>query len=485
MKTLSVLLFSFFLSTVSVCQFILTPPVSVTNEDDSYGFRSPKVISYGENNDQVMVFWSRTGSEQAMFISTLTNGEFSTASPVPIGNQQPNLWSGNLGPGIASFGNHIYITFEVYGSAVYCVHSGDGGISWEEPVAAFTPSIGRFATIPNIAVDNLGSVYIAYVNTNSAEEDAHYGLVKSNNEGLEFSDEILVNENVQSNEVCECCNGNIEIGANNEVYVGFRNNNNNMRDCWIVKSSDLGSTFDEVYDVDNTNWVLNGCPSNGPDFTVTDGEVATVFFTGANNFDNDVYFTVLDSASGDVSAAQSVRLANEESIGQNSARIASNAQGEVMVVFQESFQFGQNIGFSLAQNSYEIGLASHVLNDSTGNQRQPDVMAIGNVFHVVYEDFSSGTVFYHTVNSDPNSVLEEENSKFLVYPNPSGSFIQLKGAEKVFNYKIFSSQGKSMLEKAVTKSGNDGALTIDISTLNSGIYYLSVNDASYMKFVKE
>ena len=485
MKTLSILFFLLIMSLNLLSQFVISPSISVTIEDEDYGFRSPKVISYGENNDEVMVFWSRTGSEQAMFVSTLSDGVFAAPTPVPTGNAEPNLWSGNLGPGIASFGNHIYITFEVYGSAIYCVHSADGGGSWDEPVAAFTPPIGRFSTIPNIAVDASGNVYVAYVNTNSAEEDAHYGLVKSTNQGVSFTDEVIVSAGVISDEVCECCNGNIEIGLDNEIYVGFRNNSENLRDCWLVKSSDLGASFEEVYDVDDSDWILNGCPSNGPDFTVTEGEVATVFFTGADDFDGDVYFTLLDTESGVVSAAESILLSNEGAIGQNSARIASDSQGEIMVVFQESLQFSQNVGFALAQNGTELGQQSTILNDSTGNQKQPDVMAIGNVFHVVYEDSSLGTVMYHTVSSEPNSVLEEESASFLLYPNPAENLIHIKGTTPVVSYEIISPLGRSVLKDSASSTREDKQASIDISTLHSGVYFLSVNGSSFKKFVKE
>ncbi|MEJ6681201.1 MAG: T9SS type A sorting domain-containing protein [Flavobacteriales bacterium] len=485
MKTLSILFVLLIINIGLLSQFVISPSISVTMEGEDYGFRSPKVISYGENNDEVMVFWSRTGSEQAMFVSVLSDGVFAAPTPVPTGNAEPNLWSGNLGPGIASFGNHIYITFEVYGSAIYCVHSADGGGSWDEPVAAFTPPAGRFSTIPNIAVDASGNVYVAYVNTNSAEEDAHYGLVKSTNQGESFTDEVIVSAGVLSDEVCECCNGNIEVGLDNEIYVGFRNNSDNLRDCWLVKSSDLGASFEEIYDVDDSDWILNGCPSNGPDFTLNEGEVVTVFYTGADNFDGDIYFTLLDTASGVVSSAESILLSNEGAIGQNSARIASNSQGEIMVVFQESFQFSQNVGFALAQNGSELGQQSYVLNDSSGSQKQPDVMAIGNVFHVVYEDSSLETVVYQSVSSDPNLVLEEERGAFLLYPNPAEHLIHIKGSTTLVNYEIISPLGRSVLKEYLSNERRLGQASVDISSLHSGVYFLSVNDSAFKKFVKE
>jgi hypothetical protein len=156
-----------------------------------------------------------------------------------------------------------------------------------------------------------------------------------------------------------------------------------------------------------------------------------------------------------------------------------------MVVFQESLQFSQNVGFALAQNGSELGQQSTILNDSTGNQKQPDVMAIGNVFHVVYEDSSLGTVMYHTVSSEPNSVLEEESASFLLYPNPAENLIHIKGTTPVVSYEIISPLGRSVLKDSASSTREDKQASIDISTLHSGVYFLSVNGSSFKKFVKE
>lgn len=112
-------------------------------------------------------------------------------------------------------------------------------------------------------------------------------------------------------------------------------------------------------------------------------------------------------------------------------------------------------------------------------------MAIGNVFHVVYEDSSLGTVMYHTVSSDPNSVLEEERVAFLLYPNPAENLIHIKGSAPVVNYEIISPLGRSVLKEFASDTREDNQASIDISSLHSGVYFLSVNGSSFKKFVKE
>jgi hypothetical protein len=253
-------------------QLLISDPISVTDGDISFGRMSPKLAL--NENGELLVFWMRTANK-AFFISTLIDGEFSTPTQIPFGGLNPNMWNGSLGPNMASHGDHVYVTFEVYGDAIYVTHSSDGGTTWDLPVSAIVPPTGRRATIPTIAVDTEGQPYIAYVNTNASEQDAYYGMVKSENFGQNFLAEVNASENTAGTEVCECCNGHISVDSEGNVYIAFRNNNNNLRDNWLVKSTDGGASFESAFDVDETDWMISACPTNGPNFAIMDDLVST------------------------------------------------------------------------------------------------------------------------------------------------------------------------------------------------------------------
>ena len=270
-KLIYILTFAFVMGMLNpnllTAQLSISDPISVTDGDMSFGKGNPKLALNG--NGDLVVFWMRTDNE-AFFISTLVDGVFSTPNNIPFEGLNPNLWSGSLGPNMASHGDHVYVTFEVYGDAIYVTHSSDGGLTWDAPVSAFVPPTGRRATIPTITVDTDGQPYIGYINTNASEQGAYYGMVRSLDFGQNFLDEVNVSENAAGAEVCECCNGHISVAANGDVYVAFRNNNNNLRDNWLVRSTDGGSSFASAFDVDETDWMIAACPTNGPHFSILD-----------------------------------------------------------------------------------------------------------------------------------------------------------------------------------------------------------------------
>ena len=74
----------------------------------------------------------------------------------------------------------------------------------------------------------------------------------------------------------------------------------------------------------------------------------------------------------------------------------------------------------------------------------------------------------------PPSAIATVNSigKFSVYPNPSQDFIQLTGLENRLDYSlyIFSIDGRLVLVNEKFNSQE----TLDISYLNSGIYWLKI-----------
>ncbi len=65
--------------------------------------------------------------------------------------------------------------------------------------------------------------------------------------------------------VCYCCKTSVATGAAGTVVAAWRHvYPGNMRDIALAKSSDGGRTFAPPVRVSEDNWVLDGCPENGP-----------------------------------------------------------------------------------------------------------------------------------------------------------------------------------------------------------------------------
>jgi hypothetical protein len=65
--------------------------------------------------------------------------------------------------------------------------------------------------------------------------------------------------------VCYCCKTSVATGAEGTVVAAWRHvYPGNIRDIALAKSSDGGRTFAPAVRVSEDNWVLDGCPENGP-----------------------------------------------------------------------------------------------------------------------------------------------------------------------------------------------------------------------------
>jgi len=450
-------------------QSYISDPVSITSGDNSYGKRSPRIALNG--NDDLVVFWMRTGNE-GFFFSTYEDGQWTAPTEIPIGTINANLWSGSLGPGFASSGNHMYVTFEVYGDAIYTVHSGDNGLTWDAPVYAFTPPQGRRATIPSIACDALGNPYVAYINTNASESDAHYGMVRSMDYGATYLDEVIVNENALGAEVCECCNGHIDIAPNGDVYMAFRNNNANLRDIWLAKSTDGAASFSSAFDMDETDWVAGVCPSNGPHFFAENDRVVSTFFSGSSDWGAGAYLSSLDVYTGTVSPTQDIPLSDPVSYSQNYPKVAGHGDS-LAIVWQETYNGSIDIAMNfsttgpdgLMENSFRI-------TEAAGTQSYPQLIMHQGSYHVVYEDAISGTVMYQEIFPGSLGLSESRLHELNVFPNPSAGSIKLDVPFlNPMNIVIHDFQGRLVDVASYVIKGN----SLDLSTLSDGMYTLTLN----------
>lgn len=73
--------------------------------------------------------------------------------------------------------------------------------------------------------------------------------------------------------VCYCCKTTIATDATGAIYAAWRHvYDGNVRDIAFTKSSDDGRSFAPPLRVSDDNWVLDGCPENGPTMVVDDSK---------------------------------------------------------------------------------------------------------------------------------------------------------------------------------------------------------------------
>jgi hypothetical protein len=104
----------------------------------------------------------------------------------------------------------------------------------------------------------------------------------------------------------------------------------------------------------------------------------------------------------------------------------------------------------------------------------------GNVYKLIftgYEGTSTGKiVFEKSLASAAGISFVKEDAEFLIYPNPASDVVSIQrlNAIETQTFRITDLSGKEVFE------GNlfNGKSTVDISHLNSGIYFILVGTAS-------
>ncbi len=454
---------------------LIGDPIIVAPENPN--MRAPK-ITLVEGNKPI-VYWGKTGNT-ALYVATWGNNSFNTPLEINTSGISPNLWGGALGPDLASIGNTVFLVFEEYGEGIYCIKSTDGGQTFGEPISVFNAPVGRVATLPSIELLPDGNPVISFVTTNFNEQEALYEITRSNDGGLTFLPTTNASLVVEGEEVCECCPASIAAIAADEIYLGFRNNNNNLRDIWIAKSDNIDMNFDEVADIDNTDWMIEACPQSGPDILVNEDELLSVFYSG--NDGAKVYLSELNRNTMQV-ISQSQLPSFDGANNSQSAPSIAGSNDTIAVVWQEFVNGSFDIMMSWTTTGVNNLLNNAiVLEDASLAQRFPSIAYADGVFHIVYEDSQSNRVVYRKaeiqdeVNS--NSLTFEAENDIKIVPNPFYDkaiiYFENKRNDKII-VELYHSNGQFVQQYVV----NNNLLEIEKSRLNAGCYFIRVAFDNY------
>jgi len=94
-------------------------------------------------------------------------------------------------------------------------------------------------------------------------------------------------------------------------------------------------------------------------------------------------------------------------------------------------------------------------------------------------DLESG--YYSSVNGSNLSTEENQLFQVTIYPNPASERIQLQSNGKISDLKIYDVSGELVLDEVITHSPT---IELNISDLNSGVYFIHVLDENGTSSVK-
>tara|TARA_Y100000590_G_C15637264_1_gene983491 strand:- start:156 stop:1520 length:1365 start_codon:yes stop_codon:yes gene_type:complete len=232
-----------------------------------------------DNNYIHLVWVSVSGNNKnIMYLKSEDYGEtFST--PVQINYVNNNIIAyGQSGPRISTYGSEVYVTYtddRNGATSVYLNISEDYGETWqEETLIADTPYLNMYQ---DFKVDNEGNLHLVYYNyaANYHLDDVRYRFSESGD--ADFNASIALGVVTDDMEPCDCCQPDLEIDDNGDVYVIYRNNEQNFRDSYIAVKRYNNQSFTEYFQVSNLQDLIGFCPSSGPSMDIKNGEIAIAY----------------------------------------------------------------------------------------------------------------------------------------------------------------------------------------------------------------
>ncbi len=386
-----------------------TSPVTVATA--SFGDDSPRIALLADGSPAVL--WGKSGLGAKIYFSRWDNGAFTDPLQINTNGIGPEVYSFG-GLDLATHGDAVFLVFENFSNGIFLVRSTDGGQSFELPVSVFDPPPGDWATLASVATDDNGNPLVSVIRELTNETQARYVMMRSTDGGLTFSPPVVASEPANGEYVCECCPSDI-FSKNDNVWLAFRNNDNNLRDAWVSRSSDGGATFEAATDVDATDWNINACPISGIKIAPLGGDsLVTAWMSGASGLGR-VSFSTLHG--GTMEKGWEFEFPQTNANAQQVRPDVAGANDTIGVVWEES-GFGVNstdLMFAFSKNG-AAGLTQNFSNltEVTGNQRYPSLAFANGFFHLVYTDSNGELKYLKGTVSEVSSAGDFEKNELSV-----------------------------------------------------------------------
>lgn len=477
MKNFTFLLFiltSILVSAQSQITWFPTMDVAGSTYDNLH----PRITTDAAGNP--VIIWGRL-SDDAVFLSRWDGYAFTP--PLKLNPSWMTVavqtW---MGPDIAAKGDTVYVVMKQTPEdtgPVYIVTSVDGGATFYDPVQAdaIADSISRF---PTVAANAGGNPIVAFMKFDPGFENPRWVVTQSNDLGNTFSTDVRASGwSGAGAEVCDCCPGTI-VSSGNSVAMLYRDNLGNIRDSWAGISTDGANSFTQGLAIDQNNWMIMMCPSSGPDGVIIGDTLYSTFMNGASGM-NMNYFS--KSSLTSLNGAPGIELTGmiPGLTSQNYPRIASSGK-TVAVAWKQHVDGSDQLNLLFTPNIAN-GFPAVYDTVDLSNITNTDVAVTPGSVHVVWEESSTGNVKYRRGSFSLSSVVEETTEESLsVYPNPATDFIHVV-ASMQFIEKIVLTDLPGNEMKVNAQRGNE-SFYLDITTLRSGTYLLSVYAGHFIKRLK-
>ncbi len=437
----------------------------------TFGASSPRLamLSSGE----LVAVWGKSGASPKIYFARKIGDNFEAPVQLGTGGIAPDIY-GFGGLDLAVSGNKVFVVFENFDAGIHLLRSEDGGVTFLPPTTVFDPPASDWTTLASLAVDEEGNPIVSVIRELASETNARYIVVRSEDGGASFLPPVVGSEPADGEYVCECCPSDMVV-AGDSVWLVFRNNNDDLRDIWVSRSTDHAASFTAATDVDDTDWLVNACPISGPRLQKIGGDsLLAVWMSGASG-QGRIYGATLHGGTMAKGWQFGFPATNANGL---QAFPAIAGSGDTLCVVWEETGFGSNGGELLFSSSVNgaPGLANLPTNltQAPGNQKYPSVLYADGAFHLLYQ--SGGALEYRrgeigiintTVEGEPAAPL------FDLLANPAQGFISIKTqAPTPLRFQFVSTTGQVVREWPNAQTVSSGTLQLPLQGVAAGMYFL-------------
>ena len=268
--------------------------------NNNQGGDQPGLVSHSNNkascvyltqdqNNKPLISWceENTAGKKLFFMSFFDEKKnvFDSAMNIPI--EQNAIFMEEAMPKVAvkSDGTVLAVYETVAPTAenkwagfVHYIQSFDKGKTWTQPLCVHQDTaLGKnhgYVAIARLGDGEIGACWLDESLAN-AKLGRSIKFAKTNGRNG-FQNEILIDSFA-----CQCCRTAISSDDKGNVDIMFRNiAAGSVRDITVSTSRDNGKMFSPSVTFSNDNWVIDGCPEDGPSVADKNKNTYATWFTG-------------------------------------------------------------------------------------------------------------------------------------------------------------------------------------------------------------
>ena len=276
-----------------------------------------------------------------------------------------------------------------YAYDVTISQSNDAGKTWSKPLVPHrdnTQTEHGFVSLIPLADGRLGAVWLDGRNMkNMKESDEHapspesmtlrYAAIDA---AGNLSDEAQLDERV-----CECCQTSAAVTSAGPIAVYRDRSAGEVRDIYIVRQVNGSWTTPQAVFADD--WVINGCPVNGPSVAADGTRVVVAWFTSAAETPR---VKVAFSQDAGVTFSQPIQVDGGETVGRVDALLLPD--GSALVCWLSGNAEGGAIKVRRVQPNGVAGTPAVIATtDISRSSGFPRMARLGDKVHFAWTEFGT------------------------------------------------------------------------------------------------